>query len=154
MRMAALATCTLLLSLIGPCGFAETPAWNAEIRPVQTAARSGEAFLVETAIRNVGRTDQVLGVWSCTYAMRWIVDSPFVHVSGSPCLKNSFRRIKLKPGEAYKHSISIYIALPSDRRRSESIAFRMEFGSVTSRGAWKPEVPAVWSNAAAVTVVR
>ena|SRR5947209_11703351 len=80
-----------------------------EIKPKQATVKNSQDFSVGTTIRNTGKEDQQLEIWSCSYPEQWIVDNPIVHIMAVSCKKNTVVHVRLKPGEAYDRALSVRI---------------------------------------------
>lgn len=129
---------------------------TAQIRVDQAQIKENEPFAVATSIRNTGATEKVLQIWACAFPSEWLSDNERVHLHQVNCTQDSKTEIKLKPGEAFKRSLPVFVQLPSDRTGPEPLTFRLGFGNSFHFGDQKPvrRDRAIWSNAVTVTVLR
>lgn len=145
-----------IVLVLGVTGIAkgQVPSFQAEIKLPQNQVKDGKDFILATAIRNVGKTDQSIDVYPCTYQKQWISDNPLVHPEEVVCRQNSLIVFKLKPGEAYQRSIFVYVDLRRSEAKPTNVTFRLEYGTKTGLGAWKPwpTIPPIWSNAVTAVV--
>ena len=130
--------------------YGEDSSLNVEIKPVPAVVKSGQEFSVNTKVKNVGREDQSLQIWSCSYPEHWTADNPSVHVEGVECEKNGLMDVRLKPGEAYEKALSLRVWVAS-RLSEESVTFRLGFAPWI-RATKRADRPNIWSNAVTVNV--
>lgn len=145
---------SFVLCFAGYAASAQSQPFKAEIKLMRTEVSNNQTFTVMTAIRNTGTSVQSLYIWPCTYPLQWVADNPAIRVNGVTCAKNSLVTIKLKPGEAYTGALQVHVDLPFNEVKPENVAFRLEYGTTTPNGVWKPwpDIPPIWSNAVTVVV--
>jgi len=125
-----------------------------DIKSAQGLVESGETFRVDTTVRNVGTTEQVFPVFTCSWFGQWMVDNPAVFVNGHNCMQNIRFEKRLRPGQAFENSLEAHILPDYDLRRRREITFRLGFDTTGYDGTRKPgaEYPAIWSNAVTIIV--
>jgi hypothetical protein len=123
---------------------------NVEIKPASAIVKSGQEFSVTTKVKNVGKGDQRLEIWSCSYPEHWTADSPSVLVEGVECEKNALVSVRLKPGEAYEKALSLRVWVAA-ALSEESVTFRLGFAPWI-RGAKRADRTNIWSNDVTVNV--
>jgi len=139
----------MLLSMsLATIAYSQGSPLTVEIQPAQSTVKNDQDFLVATTIRNVGRDEQSLQIWSCSYPTQWKADKPSVHLRQVPCKKNSLEHVILKPGEAYERTLSIRVGA-ANKDEQESIAFRLGFEPA---GDAASSVSLIWSNSVTVNV--
>lgn len=146
---AMLAFCCAAQSLI-----AQERSLVAEITPQRKVVKIDEIFPVAVVVRNVGSTEQSLTVWDCSYPAQWLASNPAVHALAVPCKQNVPAIKRLKPGESFGRTVSLYVHSPSGRPNGAKVTFRMGYGERAYFGTqnFSPKVPLFWSNAVTVLV--
>jgi hypothetical protein len=139
----------LLFCAGGLAAYGQSSPLLVEIKLVQTVVKSNEVFSVPTVIRNTGSDEQVFGVWNCGYA-QWDTDNPSVQRGGEDCLKNTYRKVILKPGQEGHWIVPVIVSLQAGSNAQESITFRLGFHAAAYGTV--PEIPQIWSNAVTVSV--
>jgi hypothetical protein len=142
----------VMLFFTGMAALSQDLPMRVEIRLAQSTVKNNEEFPISTTIRNVGRDEQLLQIWSCSYPQQWTADNPAVHITGASCKKNDVIRVRLKPGEVYERTVSIHIGFASDHRAQKSVAFRLGFEPITSEktGITSP----IWSDGVRINVTQ
>jgi hypothetical protein len=132
----------------------QNQSFRVDIRSAQGLVKSGETFRVDTAVRNVGTTEQEFPVFTCSWFGQWMVDNPAVFVNSHNCMQNIRFEKRLKPGQALENSLEVHILPDADLRRRREITFRLGFDTTGYYGTRKPGVkyPAIWSNAVTIIV--
>jgi hypothetical protein len=142
----------VMLFFTGSAAYGQDLPTRVEISVVRSTVKNNEEFPVSTTIRNVGRDEQSLQIWSCSYPEQWTADNPDVHIIGAACRKNDVILVGLKPGDAYERTLSIHIGIAAENRTQKSVTFRLGFESATSK---KTDIASpIWSNAITVNVTE
>jgi hypothetical protein len=142
----------VMLLFVGIAAYGEDLPVTVEIRVAQSTVKKNQEFLVSTTVRNVGKDEESLQIWSCSYPEQWTTDNLAVHIIGAACRKNDVIQVKLKPGESYERALSIYIDVAVEHRASKPVTFRLGLERATSKktGIASP----LWSNAVTVNVTE
>jgi hypothetical protein len=99
-----------------------------EIKPLQSIVKNMQALSVTTKLRNIGRDDQTIQTWSCSYPSQWTTDNPFVRIEERECHANALIDTLLKSGEAYERDLSVRVSLIVDLDFWPSaVTFRLGF---------------------------
>jgi hypothetical protein len=127
---------------------------KAEIKLTRAVVKDDETFSVVIVVRNPGSTEQSLIVWDCSYQDQWTSDNPAVRVDDVACMQNVPEKIKLKPGDSYRRSLSVHVHLTSSQIDRKEVTFRLGYGphAYSAGQNAEPKTPLFWSNAVTVTV--
>lgn len=144
----------LLLPVLLLCvtGFGQAQSIKAEIKPSRSVVGNKESLRIGSVLRNVGSTDETVGVLMCGYDGQWLPDNAVVEMLGPNCLQNGKLEIQLKPGEVYAKPISLWVRLAPDFSGRKDVTFRLGFHSGGFVTRIDPGVRLIWSNAVTVTV--
>jgi hypothetical protein len=142
----------LLLCFAGLGAYGQDAAMTVEIKPARTAVNNYEPFQVATAIRNTGKEEQSLKIWSCSYPTQWVADNPSVKVNLVSCKKNDLLDVKLDPGKTCEREVSVRVQLDAGNGKPEPVTFRLGF-KTEAHVIGQPDLP-IWSNPVTVTVTK
>lgn len=148
--MKALAILALGFLLLSASAFAEnTPQLKAEIRTFHLGPSNKAGVLVSlnTKITNVGKAEQSLLIWSCSYPEHWKSDNPAVEVKQVDCDKNALIPVTLKAGEVYERELSVEV-------KHDGATFRLGFEPGVNSGDSRLRQSVIWSNDIAVAIFR
>jgi len=140
----------LVLFFAGMATYGQDSPTRAEIKVAQSTVKNNEEFSVYTSIRNVGRDEQSVPLWSCSYPEQWTADNPAVHIAGAACKKNDVVQVRLKPGEAYERTLLVRIG--AEHRAQRWVTFRLGFEPPDHEKTGTAS--RIWSNAITVNVTE
>ena len=140
----------LLCCVAGLIAYGQDSPLKVEIKLAHAAVNNFEPFSVATSIRNTGKEEQTLDIWSCSYPTQWAADTPSVRVNLVSCKKNDLLHITLKPGEACERPLLIRVELPGGNSSPEPLTFRLGF-TAAAFATGQQNAP-IWSDPAIVTV--
>jgi hypothetical protein len=128
-----------------------------EITTPQTTIQNNHDFMVDTAVRNTSKEEQILQTTMCYYGdWNWRTDNLAVHVEETrrtvPCEKNPFVYVELKPGDVFKIALSVRVSISAREAITETVTFRL--GLKPRLGYGLPTLPLsyIWSNPVTIRI--
>ena|ERR1035437_3345288 len=138
---------TMVGLFTGNVAYCGDASFTVEARVGYRTVRNNEEFSVFTSVRNIGKTVQLLRVWSCSYPQQWTTDNASVQVKQVSCRKNYLSQVKLEPGEVYEKPLSLSANVGAAQKL---ITFRL--GLDLEASAVAASASRVWSNELTVKI--
>ena len=134
---------------------AQQQSLQAKISWTGNSVRSGENFSLTTLLRNAGPSERSLTIYTCPVQVQWLPDNPVVHVvEVLACQQPALYVIRIKAGEEYEGTLTLFIRPPSERGSPKSVTFRIGFSKKAHFRKSAPNSSLIWSNAITVAVAR
>ncbi|MCA9399448.1 MAG: hypothetical protein KC618_06840, partial [Candidatus Omnitrophica bacterium] len=102
-----------------PCSTADESSLKVEISQKGSIEENeffNGLFVVSTQITNIGKEDQTINEWSCSYGLSWAANIPEILTGLEMCARNVPGNITLKPNETYTRDLSISVNADADQK--------------------------------------
>ena len=95
------------------------------VAPKKNRIHFGERFEAEVDVKNITSTNQLFGVWLCSWPDHYGTDNPNVgNATGSACLRNFPIKVNLAPNESYKNKLMFEVVRAM---ATNQVSFRVRF---------------------------